>query len=474
MASCGNPDVEADASMTKRPKYDRNKTCVKCKLQTGNIVIRHAVYCKDCFFPLISLRFRRTLEPHINPNSQQHRRKGLKASRNLLIGLSGGLGSSVLLDVIQKTYLSPRERQQGDQNPNGITCPWSKIFVVYVDISGIMIGAPDESSLVEQFVKRHSTKMEYVRVKLEDAFDQARSPGLRKILLKVLSSSTCSPLVSLKTYIESLPTQTAISSAIQALIRVLLLHTAALTHSSHLLLGTSLTSLSISLISSISQGGGYSIREETQEEWTYRIQDDIEQTVRVIRPLCDVGMKECAFWAWWCGFKVVGKHRYSSGRQDIGALTRDFSMGLEKDYPSTVSTIARTCNKLTTKGDTSMKCLICQRPAQSGTQDWKQNISIRSYSDISPEDVPPGHVNLASRASDDLPPSNPHSIASSMCYACHTSWTSKSIRGRITKQTDIPLPVWLKISSSISEERRQITMESMRNTIDNFLLDPDS
>lgn len=95
---------------------------------------------RDCFFPLISLRFRRTLEPHINPNPQQHRRKGLKASGNLLIGLSGGLGSSVLLDMIQKTYLSPRERQQGDQNPNGITCPWSKIFVVYVDISGIMIG----------------------------------------------------------------------------------------------------------------------------------------------------------------------------------------------------------------------------------------------------------------------------------------------------------------------------------------------
>ncbi|XP_006459420.1 hypothetical protein AGABI2DRAFT_65567 [Agaricus bisporus var. bisporus H97] len=468
MASCGNPDVEADASMTKRPKYDRNKTCVKCKLQTGNIVIRHAVYCKDCFFPLISLRFRRTLEPHINPSSQQHRRKGLKASGNLLIGLSGGLGSSVLLDMIQKTYLSPRERQQGDQNPNGITCPWSKIFVVYVDISGIMIGAPDKSSPVEQFVRRHSTTMEYIRVKLEDAFDQARSPGLRKILLKVLSSSTCSPLASLKTYIESLPTQTAIASAIQALIRVLLLHTAALTHSSHLLLGTSLTSLSMSLISSISQGGGYSIREEAQEEWTYRIQDDIEQTVRVIRPLCDVGMKECAFWAWWCGLKLVGKHRYSGGRQDIGALTRDFIMGLEKDYPSTVSTIARTCNKLTTKGDTSMKCLICQRPAQSGTQDWKQNISIRSYSDIRPEDVPPGHVNLASRASDDLPPSNPYSIASSMCYACHTSWTSKSIRGRITKQTDIPLPVWL------IEERRRITMESMRNTIDDFLLGPDS
>jgi cytoplasmic tRNA 2-thiolation protein 2 len=166
-------------------------------------------------------------------------------------------------------------------------------------------------------------------------------------------------------------------------------------------------------------------------------------------------------------------------------------MGLEKDYPSTVSAIARTCNKLTTKGDTSTKCLFCQRylmsclhhgtstqletrPAQSGTQDWKQKISIRSYSDISLEDVPPGHVNLTNRAPNGQLPSHPNSIASSLCYACHTTWTSRSIRGSITKQTDIPLPVWLKIPSGISEEWRCVTRESMRSTIDDFLLDPDS
>lgn len=94
---------------------------------------------RECFFPLISLRFRRTLEPHINPTPELHRRKGLRASGNLLVGLSGGLGSTVLLDLVHKTYLSPRERQEGDQNPNG-GCPWTKIFIAYVDASGVLAG----------------------------------------------------------------------------------------------------------------------------------------------------------------------------------------------------------------------------------------------------------------------------------------------------------------------------------------------
>ena len=30
----------------EKPKYDRSNVCVKCKENTGNIVIRHVVYCK--------------------------------------------------------------------------------------------------------------------------------------------------------------------------------------------------------------------------------------------------------------------------------------------------------------------------------------------------------------------------------------------------------------------------------------------
>jgi cytoplasmic tRNA 2-thiolation protein 2 len=103
---------------------------------------------------------------------------------------------------------------------------------------------------------------------------------------------------------------------------LLLLHTAWSTESSHLLLGTSLTSLSVSLISSISQGGGFVVREEAQEEWQPTVHVRSKRTVRVVRPLRDIGMKECAVWAWWRALKVVGKESILGGKQGVGALTK--------------------------------------------------------------------------------------------------------------------------------------------------------
>lgn len=475
--------------MLKRPKYDRSKACVKCKLNTGNIVIRHAVYCKECFFPLISIRFRRTLESHVNPTPQLHRRKGLKASGNLLVGFSGGLGSSVLLDLIYKTYLTPNERQEGDQNPNG-GCPWPNVFVASVDISGALNAAPTSSNInFQQVVESYSSNFKCISLKLEDAFDliwwkeiggyESQTRGFdivnEEILLRALSDDSSSPAEYLRTYISSLPTSTAVANGIQNLIRMLLLYTAASKRCSHLLLGTSLTSLSISLISSISQGGGYSVKEEAYEEWSYRKnQETINQSVRVIRPLRDLGTKECAFWAWWCRLKIVRKHRYLGGRQDIAALTRDFIVGLEKDYPSTVSAIARTCSKLTTKEDSDAKCLMCGRPVQAGIQDWKHKISIRSYSDVNTDDELPQHVRR--------PPEAPQSqdirafdaITSRLCYACHTTWTSKGIRGGTTKGTDIPAPVWVNAHPTNGElwTRKRLGVEEMHAAIADSLLDP--
>lgn len=66
--SCENPQTEPDALMQReswkrnstlrcfnvfvgRKKYDKTRNCVRCKDATGNIVIRHAVYCKFVELP---------------------------------------------------------------------------------------------------------------------------------------------------------------------------------------------------------------------------------------------------------------------------------------------------------------------------------------------------------------------------------------------------------------------------------------
>lgn len=143
----------------------------------------------------------------------------------------------------------------------------------------------------------------------------------QELLVTILSSdvTTTTPIERLHSFLATLPTQTAISRVVPNLVRLLLLYTARATGSSHLLLGTSLTSLSISLISSISQGAGFIVREEAQEEWKAH---NMAQAIRVVRPLRDIGMKECTAWAWWHNLSVVGKERIPGSTQDISFLTK--------------------------------------------------------------------------------------------------------------------------------------------------------
>jgi cytoplasmic tRNA 2-thiolation protein 2 len=91
---------------------------------------------RNCFIPFIIYKFRRALEPSVNPNSQ--RRNVLKPSGNLLIGFSGGLGSTVLLDLVHRCYYS-EEGKLSNEEKGGKDAPrnnvWPKVFVCYVEVS---------------------------------------------------------------------------------------------------------------------------------------------------------------------------------------------------------------------------------------------------------------------------------------------------------------------------------------------------
>ncbi|PCH42562.1 hypothetical protein WOLCODRAFT_137967 [Wolfiporia cocos MD-104 SS10] len=494
--SCGNPTVETDALMPRKKKYDKTNECVRCKTSLGNIVIRHAVYCKECFFPLVTFKFRRALEPFVNAKPDGPRRTALKPKGNLLVGFSGGLGSTVLLDLVYRCYVSMDKStmpaEGGKQHPRHERV-WKKVSVCYVEVCDIFPGMKDRTPEVAQLVAQHDG-LEFIPLRIQDAFDSSwwarahSSPGRidlgvdltnEELFLNSVPSSTSStPLESLRTFLASLPTATAMSSTINSLIRLLLLHTALDTGSSHLVLGSSLTSLAVSLISGVSQGRGFNVKEEMQEEWfpdrapepssqREKRTGKGERSVRVIRPLRDVGRKECAAWAWWSGLRVLGRETWPwpGLKQDIGTLTKNFIFGLEKDYPSTVSTIVRTCTKVAPKGEASGICVLCARPIQAGIQEWKSRISIRSRS--------PGD------AIDEKTPVGP-SLASHLCYACHTTLTSTSSRpappfdATVTKSSLVALPVWVPPQFSEKEElfrTQKMGQEKMRNVVQDFLLD---
>ncbi|KAF8962794.1 hypothetical protein BDZ97DRAFT_1905179 [Flammula alnicola] len=442
MASCENPNVDKDALMPRRQKFDgKTKICVKCKENAGNIVIRYAVYCKTCFIPLIQTRFRKSLEPSINATPDGPRRKGLKAAGSLMIAFSGE-------QKLKGGKDHPRNSDRG---------VWKgKPAVCFVEVCGAFPGEKDRTEDIRAIVESYpGSPFEFLPLHLENAFDLAwweSSKSTRSTPNH--SSSEYPPLTALRAYLSSLPTQTAFYSAIQILTRVLLLQTAASRRASHLILGTSLTSLS--------PRSGFAVAEEAKEEWKPRPERGL--VVRVVRPMRDIGMKECAIWDWWCELRVVGRSKkfiHGGGKNAIGALTRDFIFGLETDYPATVSTVARTCAKLTPKEGSDGICVLCERPAQKGVQAWKARISIRSYQEASsavsgntrPPHLTEEEITNLTQNSLNSPSSSP-SLTPQLCYACHTTLTSRSSR-------DVPLPVWVRAATDAAS--RHIISDSREN-----------
>ncbi|PAV16267.1 cytoplasmic trna 2-thiolation 2 [Pyrrhoderma noxium] len=463
MTSCGNPNIDGESLMKGKQKFDRTVTCVKCKTQRGNLVIRHAVYCKDCFFPFVTTKIRRALDPHINESPETSRRRGLKASGNLLLGFSGGLGSTVLLNTLSNIYFpasaSDNNDKGGKAHPRNKRV-WEKAYICYVETSAAYPEGQvkDRSEEIRRFLKEQDT-FELIEARIEDAFDWQWRKRMEKSihelsdlvidladedlpLLSVSGDNNESPVSRLRAYLSSLPTPTALQSAISSLTRNILAHTAYNLQCSHLALGTSLTSLSVALINSIAQGGGFNIPEESYEEWIPPSSPVLDsdssdhdltekKILRIVRPLRDVGMKECGAWAYWKGLRVVGREKPSifGSKQTIGGLTKNFIVGLEKDYPSTVSTIARTCAKIAPKEQAQLQCALCERPTPDHIINWKSRISIRSL------DKNERSITNSVSAGGDVNSSANESLSESLCYFCHTLLTSKSPRSVVAPNT---------------------------------------
>lgn len=129
----------------------------------------------------------------------------------------------------------------------------------------------------------------------------------------------------LKTYLSSLPTPTSYQSSISLLIRLLLQHTAHTHGCSHLLLGTSLTALSVNLIDAVANGAGYTLAFEKDED----LQNHGSGMVRVVRPLREISMKECAAYIRWRDLSVTSNQRIlstpTSNKDTISGLTKGLS-----------------------------------------------------------------------------------------------------------------------------------------------------
>ncbi|CAE6416113.1 unnamed protein product [Rhizoctonia solani] len=479
--SCEDPSTKQEV-MPRKPKHDRDPVCVRCRNADipASIVVRHSVYCKSCFVTQLGHKFRRCLEPTINadrpkppPGSQRvPLRPVLKAAGNLLVGFSGGSGSSLLLDLVHESYFTPAQLDpaRGTKAKSKRENVWPVAHIAFIDNSAAYPGTPDRTEDARRLVARYP-RFEFIPLRIENAFDPlwARSVGLplrhgpvgvdlgSEDLPAARLPPGTSPTEALLTYLSSQPSSSARTTALRNLTRLLLQYTAQYTNSSHLLLGGSLTSYAVDLLDAVATGAGFSIRQVGEETW---------EGIRIVRPLREITDKEVAAGCWWRRVEVMPATVTTREDTGITKLTKAFITGLDRDFPSTVHTIARTCEKLESNGEkSSSSCPLCKRPVQPGVQVWKTQIAIRTF-EPEPRDLPlsantvnpeGGHPRSdAFSTPDSMDHSVPNratpTLAPLLCYSCHTQLTSRG-RVPVPKPTSdlVALPVWVRPENVIRE-----------------------
>ncbi|CAM0139613.1 unnamed protein product [Umbelopsis sp. WA50703] len=240
-------------------------------------------------------------------------------------------------------------------------------------------------------------------------------------------------------------------------------------------LGESSTRQAIKMISMTSKGRGFSAALDVGVENSVSYKD-----VAVIRPMKDMLGKEIAFYNRNHGIakNVIQTTNFTTkatSKSSIERLTEEFITGLDRDFPSTVSTVSRTASKLTVHSelDVSNKCAICLMPIQKGITGWRDRITVTTLSDKRDsvdETSTAGGECCGSAENADGCCSNKSSCGSnsqvipffdSLCYSCQ-------VDARDYRNGQFELPPY--VAETIKNKERD---ERLRQQVQEFLLSDD-
>jgi cytoplasmic tRNA 2-thiolation protein 2 len=152
MASCEIDQTRQEDVMQKRKRV-LSKVCIKCKCTQANLVVRGLVYCKPCIQALVVQRFKRSVNEAIPPAEA--------ASTVLAVGFSGGLGSTLLLDLVAQILSAGSKRTRHHR--------WERIHVIHVDDSNVN-AKQDRGWDIDNALSSYP-HLTLVKVPLENAFE---------------------------------------------------------------------------------------------------------------------------------------------------------------------------------------------------------------------------------------------------------------------------------------------------------------
>uniref|UniRef100_A0A670YS51 Cytoplasmic tRNA 2-thiolation protein 2 n=1 Tax=Pseudonaja textilis TaxID=8673 RepID=A0A670YS51_PSETE len=375
----------------ERPRGRCDSKCVKCKEASPVVIIRAGdAFCKGCFKDYFVHKFRAMLGKN----------RCIYPGEKVLLAFSGGLASSSMLRQVQEGL--NREAAKKLRFRPGI---------IYIDEGAVCGRSLDEREKtcgqVEAVLR--ATGFPYHLVFLEEVFDlptsvlsslshnatgQAPSykeavadflrwqqhlegcwwPG-RLAALHEAGSSLASHAQDLSRLFAGIKSLTAKEELLQTLRTHLVLHVARRNRYTKVMVGDSCTRVSVKLLTNLSLGRGAFLAMDTG------FLDSRYGDVLILRPMREYPAKEIAFYNYLFGVPTVftpGLDTKASDRASIHLLIETFLCKLQLEFPSTVSTVYRTGEKLSAVPPEAQpdvptapaSCLLCLCPLDTNVGEW--------------------------------------------------------------------------------------------------------
>ncbi|XP_029926852.1 cytoplasmic tRNA 2-thiolation protein 2 isoform X2 [Myripristis murdjan] len=370
-------DEDYNGQLDRDEVLSFSKKCVKCKEATAVLVIRAGdMFCSGCFKEYFVHKFRAMLGKN----------RIIFPGERVLLAVSGGPSSCSMLNQVQEG-LSQNAHKKLRFIPG----------IVYIDEGGALgLSVEERQRTVDELQSMFkATGFPYHILPLEEVFDlpssvlEESSPSSEQpdITYKaavdhfIQTNRNCylspekqadltglniqeSHTHSLQQIFGSIKTLTAKEDLLQTLRQHLLVHTARSKGYSKLMLGDNCTRLAVKLLASISLGRGAQLAIDTG------FSDLRYGDIITVRPMRDYSAKEVSFYNHMYNVPSVfipTLDTKTTDKASVLRLTESFVTKLQAHFPSTVSTIYRTSEKLQTiqpspSSSTAHnwdKCLLC-------------------------------------------------------------------------------------------------------------------
>jgi cytoplasmic tRNA 2-thiolation protein 2 len=293
-------DADSDDGQ-KKPLNSRQLIigkCHKCKVKEPKVLIRNSEFCQACFQDSVIHRFRNNLQ----------RLKKVPESPRVLLAVSGGK-SSLMMMKLMKDFC-----QTGSNSKRIAKFPFVSVFHVTFDIK--------ENELIKG---SDNLLTNHIKVFAEDLnFD----------------FHSCNLPVNYKEF-NSIKSFTTKEELLEIYIKKSILNQAKALDCNVIFYANNATNLAIKTLTATAKGRGISL--------PFDLSLETMRSCLIVHPMRDILLKEVAIFNQFNDIHQLNHKKLTTGmplKTSIDRITSEFVLGLDKEYPSTASTIIRTAFKI--------------------------------------------------------------------------------------------------------------------------------